>query len=343
MAYDKARELLDLGLTLAASHYGLNADEIEALLAGDRKPKPSPQALQRQRQRMLINLDKLFGNALEQSVDDDGRPRWRMRARDLVNMPLVDSADLAAIERAADFLASRGDRENADRLARIRDSLQVALDSRKRAGIEVDFEALREAQAIVSQPGPQIAVDPQIERAISQAILAGTCLEFDYRGADGAASHKSVEPVGVLLGPRKYLVARSVNSPQGSEASHWRLDRMKEPNVVNRPARAMPAGYTLASHARRCFGVFWNEQEYQEVEWRFAKRAAASVTGWQFHPDQVLERNEDGTVTVRFRASGQYEMAWHLYQWGDAVEVIAPRALADLVEGHRRSDFRILP
>ncbi len=46
---------------------------------------------------------------------------------------------------------------------------------------------------------------------------------------------------------------------------------------------------------------------------------------------------------VRFRASGWLEMAWHLYQWGDAVEVLAPDGLRALVEGHRRSDFEALP
>jgi hypothetical protein len=36
-------------------------------------------------------------------------------------------------------------------------------------------------------------------------------------------------------------------------------------------------------------------------------------------------------------------MAWHLYQWGDAVEVLAPGGLRAMVEGHRRSDFEALP
>jgi hypothetical protein len=36
-------------------------------------------------------------------------------------------------------------------------------------------------------------------------------------------------------------------------------------------------------------------------------------------------------------------MAWHLYQWGDVVEVIAPPELRMLVEAHRRRDFPSLP
>lgn len=29
----------------------------------------------------------------------------------------------------------------------------------------------------------------------------------------------------------------------------------------------------------------------------------------------------------------------HLYQWRDAVEVLEPKALREMVEGYRRSDF----
>jgi predicted DNA-binding transcriptional regulator YafY len=36
-------------------------------------------------------------------------------------------------------------------------------------------------------------------------------------------------------------------------------------------------------------------------------------------------------------------MAWHLYTWGDKVEVIAPAKLRDMVEHHRRADFAALP
>ena len=36
-------------------------------------------------------------------------------------------------------------------------------------------------------------------------------------------------------------------------------------------------------------------------------------------------------------------MAWHLYSWGDTVEVLEPAKLRAMVEGYRRSDFPALP
>ena len=343
MAYEKARELLDLALALSGSHYGLSAAEIEDRLAENGKSNSSGKALERQRQRMLTQIEVLFGAALEVTSDEENRRRWTLRTGDLAAMPLVDPADMAALDRAAGVLGHRGDNDGAARIGRLKDTLQTALDSRRRARFEVDFEALREAQAVVAQPGPRIEVDPCVERAVTEAILKGRCLAFEYASSDGASKHRQVEPVGVLLGPRRYLVARLTHAPVHGEPGHWRMDRIIRPVVCEDVARSMPEGFSLADRARQCFGVYWNQDEYDDVEWRFAPRAAASVVHWRFHPDQTMEHHDDGSVTVRFRASGSLEMAWHLYQWGDAVEVIAPKALVNLVKGHRRSDFTVLP
>ena len=36
-------------------------------------------------------------------------------------------------------------------------------------------------------------------------------------------------------------------------------------------------------------------------------------------------------------------MAWYLYSWGDAVEVVAPKGLRNFIENHRGTDFDSLP
>jgi predicted DNA-binding transcriptional regulator YafY len=71
--------------------------------------------------------------------------------------------------------------------------------------------------------------------------------------------------------------------------------------------------------------------------------ATPTARDFVFHPGQQVEDQPDGSIVVRFHASGWLEMAWHLYQWGDAVEVLAPGGLRAMVEGHRRSDFEALP
>jgi predicted DNA-binding transcriptional regulator YafY len=112
--------------------------------------------------------------------------------------------------------------------------------------------------------------------------------------------------------------------------------------VSNESFERDPA-FNLQAFANRAFGVFQNEEEFGEVVWRFSPRAAAHARGFEFHPSQVMEDQPDGSLIVRFSASGHLEMAWHLYLWGQDVEVLMPRPLRHLVEQYRRSDFPALP
>jgi predicted DNA-binding transcriptional regulator YafY len=65
---------------------------------------------------------------------------------------------------------------------------------------------------------------------------------------------------------------------------------------------------------------------------------AVGALRWRFHSDQTLDRQADGSVIVRFRASGMRELAWHLFTWGDQVEILAPPVLRQtLVEQIRKA------
>ena len=54
---------------------------------------------------------------------------------------------------------------------------------------------------------------------------------------------------------------------------------------------------------------------------------------WRFHPTQTLEPQADGSVMVRFQATGLLELSWHLFTWGDRVRVIRPDALRQTLVG----------
>jgi hypothetical protein len=98
--------------------------------------------------------------------------------------------------------------------------------------------------------------------------------------------------------------------------------------------RAARLAKLRSRHVRTRFG---------EVVWRFAPWAAETARAFVFHPGQRLEDQRDGSLVVRLDVSGWLEIPWHLYQWGDAVVVLAPEGPRAMGEGHRRSDFEALP
>jgi predicted DNA-binding transcriptional regulator YafY len=65
----------------------------------------------------------------------------------------------------------------------------------------------------------------------------------------------------------------------------------------------------------------------EDVVLRFRPEAAEGALRWRFHAGQTAETEPDGSVVVRFRASGMRELAWHLFTWGATVEILAPDRL----------------
>jgi predicted DNA-binding transcriptional regulator YafY len=146
---------------------------------------------------------------------------------------------------------------------------------------------------------------------------------------------------GLLYGARHYMVGLQIADKTKSLRT-FRLDKIISAKLTDQ-SYSIPEDFNLHIFANRAFGVYQNDDEYGEVVWKFTPQAANNAKSYLFHPDQELEDCEDGSVIVRFKSSGFLEMCWHLYSWGNHVEVIAPKELKNLVKAHRRSDFPAMP
>ena len=325
IAFSKAIELLRLA-DLATSRYrGVTLDDVVEAFA----------VSHRTAQRMVQALAAAFPHAVEVTEDPDRRRRWAMRETPLARLRLGGAEELEALEMAAARLRSDGDTLQAVHLESLRDRLLAALPSPDARRAEADAEAMLEAHGAATRPGPMVAIDVATAEVVARALRGPFHLRFRYGG-----ELRLVEPYGVLLGARRYLVARQ--PAKGRELRHFRLDRIEDAEATEEWF-ARDANFSLADHAARAFGSFQDDSQHAEVVWRFAPRAADRAAEWRFHPRQTARRLEDGSLEVRFTAGGWLEMAWHLYRWGDSVEVLAPEALRRMVDGWQREDFDALP
>jgi predicted DNA-binding transcriptional regulator YafY len=119
---------------------------------------------------------------------------------------------------------------------------------------------------------------------------------------------------------------------------HFRFDRIYSIRLENQSFVRKPT-FNLEQHAAQSFGSFQSDAEYGEVVWRFLPAAKEVARSFVFHPEQEVAEEADGSLVMKFHTSGHLEMACHLYCWGDAVEVIAPVALRELVAHNCRQDF----
>lgn len=331
MSFLKAEQLIDLATMAAARHAGITLDDVEDRYSVSKRTA----------QRMLHTLEARFPDTTTR-VDDMGRKRWQLPSAPLRDLMTLTPEELAALDLAVETMKRSGLGEEADHLLTLREKIMALVPRAKVARLETDHEALLEAQGLAARPGPKPLIDRRIAAAIAEAIKACRILEVAYQARDEAApSVRRLAPYGLLTGIRRYLVAR----PADDEETLVRLyvvERISRAEVTAE-AFARDPSFDLQAYARRSFGVFQRPEEYGEVVWRFSPHAASHARGFEFHPTQQTLDQPDGSLVVRFKASGHLEMAWHLYMWGADVEVLEPDVLRKLVAKHRRTDFAGLP
>jgi predicted DNA-binding transcriptional regulator YafY len=90
-------------------------------------------------------------------------------------------------------------------------------------------------------------------------------------------------------------------------------------------------GFSLQAYAERSFGVIQEKKAVRRGLALFRQRRLTTQGNSCFIRTQKLEDQPDGSLIVRFRAGGALEMCWHLFTWGNEVEVLAPPHLRNLL------------
>jgi predicted DNA-binding transcriptional regulator YafY len=314
---EKAESLLQLALEMTASHTGMSLADIEQHFAVGRRTA----------QRMRDAVARAFPQIEEIRLDDRTK-RWRIPAcRTIGKLVGITAADLAALEVAADVLERDGRQDLAQAVKGIQSRTKALLSPDDTRRIEPDLELLAEAEEVAQHPGPRAKVDRELLSRIRAAIVVCRQIRLRYRRRyETEERERLVQPYGLIYGHRHYLLAFD---PEDGETKTYSLPNISGvedggANFVRDPS------FSLRDYAERSFGVF--QEPPFDVLWRFLPQAADDARAYVFHPKQVTEDREDGSLLVRFRSGGLLEMAWHLYQWGDCVEVIEPSELREIHE-----------
>ncbi|WP_337998271.1 helix-turn-helix transcriptional regulator [Oleispirillum naphthae] len=322
MRHEKAENLLLLAMEMQAARGGLTLDGIAERFAVGRRTA----------MRMRDAVLRAFPQA-EEILGDDRKKRWRIPPATLDRLIAFSADELAAVAATANLMEDANRPDLAVLLGDLSQKIKSLMKADIRRRVEPDLEALMEAEGIAARPGPKRPIEPQILDTLRRAVLACDTVKVRYRTRrDGALQTYRLHPYGFLHGHRHYLVAvRADGNGKGPQL-------FSLPDITVAEATGEPfvrnVAFDLNAYAAEAFGVF--HEPPSKVVWRFAPHAAQTAAEFTFHPAQEREPQADGSLIVRFCAGGLLEMAWHLLAWGDAVEVLEPPALAELVNPHRQ-------
>lgn len=330
MAFRKAQELIRLAEMAGSRYRGVCLNDVSDAFGVN----------QRTAQRMMREFEEAFPSYIC-STDRDRRRWWKLSDTTLMHMQGVRASELSALDMAIKHAQHEGAVMDVRGLVSLRDRLLASMPSIHARKTETDAAAILEAQGLACRPGPKAKLAPNILGAIAEGIKAPFSMDIVYQAArDPEPRLRKVEPYGLLLGTRQYLIARDLDN--GRSYRRYRMDRITSAKITGQSFGRDP-DFDLDAFAVQAFGSYHADDEHGRVVWRFAPSAAAVAREFEFHPTQQVTEEPDGSLRVEFTASGWIEMVWHLYQWGDQIEVVEPDALRAMVEGFQRGDLGVLP
>jgi predicted DNA-binding transcriptional regulator YafY len=315
MRHEKAGLLLELARRLASSAEGLTLDEMAEVLGVGRRTA----------ERMRDALYDLF--ATLETVEDGATRRFRIVGGldGIFQNPTAE--ELLELNKAAASLRTSGADARAKALETLERKVRSAMRSSSLRRIVPDLEALVRAETIAVQAGPRPYEDEALIATLRQALMAMKAVSFTYLGGSTPGAPRTVAPYGLMFGRANYLVAVELGA---AEPRNWRLDRLANLEILERTA-GPPESFDLRDYANRSFGIY--QDTVEDVVLRVTPAGAEDALGWRFHPSQTTVLQADGSVIVTFQTSGMRELAWHLFTWGDKVEVLQPATLkATLIE-----------
>jgi predicted DNA-binding transcriptional regulator YafY len=311
MRLEKLADLIELARHLASSAEGLTLDEMAQVMGVSRRTA----------ERMRDALQYVFPQLDE--VSDPPMKRFRILNGLDGFSQAPTTEELLELSKATAQLRAAGAEPRAEVLASLERKIRSATKAKTLRKLAPDVEALVRAEAIAVQAGPRPFEDEDLIADLRHALTAMKAVSFCYRGGSKPGERRTVVPFGLMFSRMNYLVGGEVGL---LKPRNWRLDRIADLEVLDAPG-VPPAEFNLQDYAARSFGIF--QDDVEDVVLRINGEGAADALRWRFHPTQSVNQEADGSVTVRFRASGMLELAWHLFTWGDKIEVLQPTVLRE--------------
>jgi predicted DNA-binding transcriptional regulator YafY len=240
MRHEKAHALLELARHLASSAEGMTLDEMAGVAGVGRRTA----------ERMRDALQQLFPQLDE--IPDGSSKRFRILQGLDGFFQNPTREELLEVSKASAALHAAGAASRAKALETLERKVRSAIRSAALRKIVPDVEALVRAETIGIQAGPRPFEDETVIATIRQALMAMKALKFSYAGGRTPGAGRTVTPYGLMFGRANYLVAAERGA---SEARNWRLDRLRNVEVLDEPAAA-PEDFSLQDYANRSFGIY---------------------------------------------------------------------------------------
>jgi predicted DNA-binding transcriptional regulator YafY len=276
-------------------------------------------------ERDLIELSAAF----PLTVDDRSKPHgwsWQKDAP-AFDLPGLGNNEALAIAMVEQYLQSMLPSSTLESLAPYFSAARQHLATIPQSGHVRSW--LNKVRSVPpSQPLLSPPVNPEVQRAVSEALLLDRQLQVQYRRRGDAASVEyRVQPLALVQrGGLLYLHVRIFDY---EDTRSLVMHRIEQASMLDEPVHC-PSGFSVDEEiARGRFG--FGEGNMIRVKLRFQTEYGTHLYETPLSPDQKIEECPDQRLIVSASVAETPQLFWWVLGFGSGIEVLEPPSLRKAV------------
>ena len=302
--YSRISDIIDLAIFMASKMQGVTINDIRERYCVSRRTA----------ERMRDSLMAIFSQVGEIETDDIYK-HWgfdnNYSIRELVSFTPKEIANIEQLQRRT------SNKEMKEELSKTVDKIKT-LSRKNINSIENNIELILQTEGYAVRQKPKYIIDVKTLEVIREALKKSVMVTGIYHD-----KQRTIEPLGMIYGEKIYLIARE--KAKGDDIYTFLLHKFENLTLTDKTFDKQ--GFNLQEYTQKSFGIYHGE--VLDVKLSFDNEVASEALKYNFHPTQTVKQEKDGTVTVKFKASGGREIIWHVFKWGKHCKVLAPKSLKD--------------
>lgn len=238
-----------------------------------------------------------------------------------------------ALHLAARLMATRTDKHNPHAASALRKIGQ----SLKQFAPLISQHLLASAEVMEDDARRHDPVYLEVLETLTRAWSEGRMVHLWHRHENGRVYEYDFAPYYIepyAIGQTAHVIG--YREPPGKVRT-LKLERIQRIELIKPPRRyTIPPDFDPRETLADAWGIWYTEEEPVEVILRFHPRVALRVKETQWHPNETVEEQPDGSLLWRARIAEPREMLPWIRGWGADVEVLAPAELREELIGEAR-------
>ncbi len=194
------------------------------------------------------------------------------------------------------------------------------------------YEKYRHVLYVLGTPAKSYHEHHGILKTLNRSIMEHRVVEIEYQSLGKPLSTRKIEPYAVVFYQSSlYIIAAAheIDTQEKGRIRHWKLDRFQKATALDQWYKPDET-FDVEEYLHSSMGIF-SGGEPQDFVIKISPYAAQWVLEDPWHPQQQVEKHEDGSITLTVQAAHELEIIPRVLNLGAEAELLAPATCRETI------------